>query len=178
MRNRSGAIGRSGDKNRRSFFPRCRVASLLFPTHQISCERLRWIVDRSRVSLLVLTGLLVLTNCHRSRPEVTGPVSVRNLAEAYERSTATVRTQYDGKEITVRGYAQLAAVMPAQGADQGSVLLEDKELKSTRQVICWFSKEQSETFARIKGEQYITVRGIFNGEVGADLKFCKLVEVE
>ena len=89
-----------------------------------------------------------------------------------------MRTQYDGKEITVRGYAQLAAVMPAQGADQGSVLLEDKELKSTRQVICWFSKEQSETFARIKGEQYITVRGIFNGEVGADLKFCKLVEVE
>ena len=135
--------------------------------------------SKSKV-LLILTGLTVSMSCAHlpTTTQMKGSVSARNLAEAYERSAATVRTEYDGKEITVRGYAALAAIMPAQGADQGSVLLEGKELKSTRQVVCWFSKEQSETFSRIKGDQYVTVKGIFNGEVGADLKFCKLVEVE
>ena len=103
---------------------------------------------------------------------------MRSLVEAYEQSSVAVRTRYDGKEITVRGYAALAAVMPEAGSDQGSVQLEDKGLKSTRRVVCWFSREQSETFSKVKGEQYITVRGVFNGEGGADLKFCKLVGVE
>jgi len=62
--------------------------------------------------------------------------------------------------------------------DQGSVLLEEKESKPTRQVACWFSKDQAEQFSKIKGGQYITVKGIFNGEAGADLKFCKLVKIE
>ena len=126
----------------------------------------------------VFVGLLVLTGCHRPLPEVTVPLSARNLVEAYDHSSAAVRTQYDGKEIVVRGYAVLAAVMPVPGGDQGSVLLQDKESKSTRHVVCWFSKEQSQAFLRIKGAQYITVRGVFNGEAGTDLKFCKLVEVE
>ena len=140
---------------------------------------LRMFVQKSNLkNLLVFAGLALLTSCHRSLPEIAGPLSARNLVEAYQRSSAAVRTQYDGREITVRGYAVLAAAMPASGADQGSIQLEDKELKVTRQVVCWFSKEQSETFSKIKGEQYITVRGVFNGESGADLKFCKLVGVE
>jgi len=102
----------------------------------------------------------------------------RNLAEAYERSSAAVRTQYDGKEIIVRGYVELAAVMPQPESDQGSVQLEDKQSKSIRRVVCWFSKEQSESFSKVKGDQYVTVRGVFNGEAGVDLKFCKLVSLE
>ena len=106
------------------------------------------------------------------------PVSARNLAEEYEHSSTAVRTQYDGKEITVRGYVGVAAVMPQVGSDQGSIQLADRELQSDRRVVCWFSKEQREIFSQVKGAQYITVRGVFNGESGADLKFCKLVGVE
>ena len=106
------------------------------------------------------------------------PVSARNLAEEYKHSSTAVRTQYDGKEITVRGYVGVAAVMPQVGSDQGSIQLADRELQSDRRVVCWFSKEQREIFSQVKGAQYITVRGVFNGESGADLKFCKLVGVE
>jgi hypothetical protein len=62
--------------------------------------------------------------------------------------------------------------------DQGSVLLEEKERSPTRPIACWFSKDQADQFSKIKGGQYITVKGIFNGEAGADLKFCKLVKIE
>ena len=40
------------------------------------------------------------------------------------------------------------------------------------------NKEQTAEFSKIKGGQYMTVKGIFNGEARADLKFCKLVKVE
>ena len=133
---------------------------------------------RSWKTFLVLGGTLLILNCHRAAPATNGPVSARSLAEAYDRSSAAVRSQYDGKEITVRGYAELAAVMPSSESEEGSVLLVDKEVKPAKRVVCWFSKEQSETFSKIKGEQYVTVRGVFNGEAGADLKFCKLVNVE
>lgn len=119
-----------------------------------------------------------MLQCQPSSIDSRRPIPAQMLAEEYERSSAAVRTRFDGREITIRGYAELAAVMPAPDADQGSVQLEDKESKSAGRVVCWFSKEQSENFSKVKGDQYITVRGVFNGEGGADLKFCILVGVE
>ena len=128
--------------------------------------------------LLVLVSLLMLTSCQPASSRDTLPLSARNLAEAYERSSAAVRSKYDGKEITVRGYTLIAATMPQPGADQGSVLLDEKDLKPPRRVACWFSKDQVNQFSQIKGGQFITVKGVFNGEVGVQLKFCKLVKIE
>jgi hypothetical protein len=131
--------------------------------------------------LVILLGLLVWTSCQPAPSREPLSVSVRTLADEYQRSTAAVRGKYDGKEIIVSGYAMIAATMPREGNDQGSVLLEELEEKArepTRQVACWFSKDQAEQFSKIKGGQYITVKGIFNGEAGADLKFCKLAKVE
>ncbi len=128
--------------------------------------------------LVILLGLLMWTSCQPASSREPLSVSARTLADEYQRSTAAVRRKYDGKEIIVSGYAMIAATMPREGNDQGSVLLEEKERGPTRQVACWFSKDQAEQFAQIKGGQYITVKGIFNGEAGADLKFCKLAKVE
>ena len=86
-----------------------------------------------------------------------------------------MRGKYDGKEIIVRGYTSTTATLPRAGDDQGSVLLEEKGHESGRQVACWFSKEQTAEFSKIKGGQYVTVKGVFNGEAGAELKFCKLI---
>ena len=129
-------------------------------------------------AFLVLFGLLMLTACQNASSRSQGPLSAGSLAEEYERSNASVRSKYDGKEIIVRGYTLTVATMPQPDDDQGSVLLEEKESGPTRQVACWFSKDQAEQFAKIKGGQYITVKGIFNGEAGTDLKFCKLVRIE
>jgi hypothetical protein len=120
----------------------------------------------------------MLSACQAASSRDPLPLSAAVLSEEYERSSADVRGKYDGKEIIVRGYTVMAAARPQPGDDQGSVLLEEKGERSIRKVSCWFSRDQAEPFSQIKGGQYITVKGIFNGEAGADLKFCKLVKIE
>lgn len=129
-------------------------------------------------SFLVWLSLTILTACQSASSSAPKPVSAGNLTEEYQRSSAAVRSKYDGKEITVRGYALLAARMPQPGDDQGSVSLKEKGREAVRQVTCWFSNGQAAEFSKIKGGEYITVKGIFNGEAGAELKFCKLVKVD
>lgn len=129
--------------------------------------------------LLVMVSLLMWMSCQPASLGSPKPFSVRTLAEEYKRSSTDVRTKYDGKEITVRGYTAEAAIMPQPGDDdQGLILLEEKDRKPAQQVACWFSKDQAEQFSTIKSGQFITVKGIFNGEAGADLRFCKLVTIE
>lgn len=126
-----------------------------------------------------MVSLLASINCQPASLGAPKPISARTLAEEYERSSTDARTKYDGKEITVSGYTPEAAIMPEPGDDdQGLVLLEEKDRKPVQQVACWFSKDQAEQFSTIKSGQFITVKGIFNGEVGADLRFCKLVKFE
>ncbi len=128
--------------------------------------------------LVILLGLLMWASCQPASSREPLSVSARTLGDEYERSSAAVRSKYDGKEMIVSGHAVIAAAMPREGDDKGSVLLEEKERGPTRQVACWFSKDQAEQFSKIKGGQYITVKGIFNGEAGVNLKFCKLVRIE
>lgn len=126
-----------------------------------------------------MVSLLASMSCQPASLGSPNPISVRTLAEEYERSSTDVRTKYDGKEITVRGYTAEAAIMPQpDDDDQGLVLLEEEDRKPAQQVACWFSRDQAEQFSTIKSGQFITVKGIFNGEAGADLRFCKLVKIE
>ena len=128
--------------------------------------------------LLVSLCLLACAGCQTGSISPEKPVSAGALGDAYERSTASVRKKFDGKEIVIRGYTLNPPAMPQPDADQGSVLLEDNDSQSVSKVACWFSKEQAVEFSRIKGNQYLTVRGVFNGERGVELKFCKLVKIE
>jgi hypothetical protein len=129
-------------------------------------------------SLLVPFVLLACAACQTESLRFPKPVAAGVLSDEYRRSVAIVRRKYDGKEIIVRGYAVNPATMPQADADQGSVSLEEKEGQSASTVTCWFSREQATEFSKIKGDQYLTVRGVFNGERGVELKFCKVVKVD
>jgi hypothetical protein len=135
-------------------------------------------VEKSLKSILVSLSLTMLAACQSASSGATKAVSVGNLTREYEQSSASVRRKYDGKEITVRGYTLIGAKLPGPADDQGSVLLEEDGREPGRYVTCWFSKEQAAEFSKVSGAQYLTVKGIFNGEVGAELKFCKLIKVE
>jgi hypothetical protein len=127
-------------------------------------------------SLLVIVSLLALLSCQPASLGSPKPISVRTLVAEYQRSNAAVRSKYDGKEIIVSGYVVISPRLPI-GDDQGSVQLEEKD-KPARKVVCWFSRDQAEQFSKIEGGQYITVKGVFNGEVGVELKFCRLVKID
>ena len=127
---------------------------------------------------LILLSLTMLTACQSALLSGQKPVSAGALTDEYEKSRDAARRKYDGKEIIVRGYALTGANMPPSAAEQGSVRLKEAGRERFTQVTCWFSQEQAPEFSKVHGSQYLTVKGIFNGESGAELKFCKLLKVE
>jgi hypothetical protein len=131
-----------------------------------------------RKTLVVVFGLSMAMACQKAWSDSPKQVSAGALDEQYQRSSAEVRSKYDGKEISVRGYVSAAPTIPGPGDDQGSVSLEEEGRQPLRQVTCWFSKDQAAEFSKIRGAQYITVKGIFNGEVRPELRFCKLLKIE
>ena len=128
--------------------------------------------------LVVLLSLATWTNCQLASSRNSLPLSVGALAEEYERSKADVRNKYDGKEITVSGNVSTTPTMARALDEEGSVMLEDPAPQTQLRVACWFSQSQAEQFSRIQAGQVITVKGVFNGEAGVDLKFCKLVKID
>jgi len=131
--------------------------------------------------VFILLSLTTLMSCQAapSRQSASpGPVAAGALTKEYQESTTDARRKYDGREITVKGLTQMAAMMPPPGEEQGLVFLEEKGANPPRRVACWFSKDQAQQFAKVTSGQYITVKGIFNGESGVELKFCKLVNIE
>jgi tRNA_anti-like len=134
-------------------------------------------MNRGMKGTLVSLSFALMTACQSASSESTSAMPVGSLIEQYEKSSLSVRNAYDGKEITVRGYTNSAAVMPGD-RDQGSVMLHDENVQPGRAVTCWFSRGQITEFSKIKGRQYVTVKGVFTGERGAELKFCKLIKIE
>ncbi len=131
--------------------------------------------------VFVLLSLTMMTACQAVPSRQSAPpetVSASALTKEYQESTTDARRRYDGKEITVKGLTAMTAMMPPSGEEQGLVFLEEKGANPARRVACWFSKDQGEQFSKVTAGQYITVKGIFNGESGVELKFCKLVKIE
>jgi tRNA_anti-like len=126
---------------------------------------------------LVLT-VTAFNSCQTASSGELQPISAADLTQAYSRARADVRRRYDGKEIVVRGYISNSAVMPQGPEGQGSLSIEVRRDESLPKVICWFSNDQQEEFSKINGGRYVTVKGVFNGEAGLDLKFCKVLEME
>ena|SRR5215467_9430619 len=129
-------------------------------------------------SLLAPFVLMACVACQTASVGSAKSVAAGALTDEYRNSITSARSKYEGKEITVRGYAENPPTMPELDADQGSVFLQEKESQPVSRVTCWFSKEQAKEFSNIKGGQYLTVRGVFNGERGVELRFCKLLRVE
>lgn len=93
-----------------------------------------------------MVSLLASIGCQPASLGSPKPISVRTLAEEYERSTAAVRRKYDGKEIIVTGYTKTAATMPQADADQGSILLrkgETTEWDKSRAGLAWIRPRNS-----------------------------------
>lgn len=128
--------------------------------------------------LLTSLSLTLLTACQSASSRQPEPVSVGPLTKEYQESNSDTRRKYDGREITVKGLAVMTAMMPPSAGEQGLVFLEEQGANPARRVTCWFSSDQGEQFSKVKAGKFITVKGIFNGEAGAELKFCKLVKIE
>jgi hypothetical protein len=127
--------------------------------------------------ILISVIVMFLTACQGGLPAGQQSLSAGDLTAEYERSKIDARRKYDGKEISVRGYVLGEVALPKDDEYEGLITLED-ETNSSSQVLCWFTRNDASKFGAIKGGQFATVKGVFNGERGAELRFCRLVSVE
>src|SRR5712691_13526862 len=72
----------------------------------ILCAPLREPLRPLRLAF-VLLSLTMLMACQTASSREPSSVSARTLADEYEKSSAAVRSKYDGREIIVTGYAMI-----------------------------------------------------------------------
>lgn len=121
-------------------------------------------MSKNFIIALLLTATLA---CHEPKGIPAG-----DLATEYLDSKAAVRTRHQGKPIRVTGYAKTEAIMPDGNLPEGLVVLGEGD----GQVDCRFTRKEADAFARVRAGEQITVEGIFNGERGLELRFCRLSE--
>lgn len=104
-------------------------------------------------------------------------LSAFELAKKQRDSKESV-SQYNGREITVRGYIWTPPATPEQNKmPQGLTTLSARE-ETYPSISCWYEKSEAKDFKNLQGKQYITVKGIFDGKYSPELKNCKLVSAE
>lgn len=129
-----------------------------------------------RKKIFISAVFMISAACQSNLLGLKQTLSAGDLTREYRQSKAGVRSKYDGKEITVRGYVITQAAMPDEDDYEGLITLEESDGEATSKILCWFSRREAAEFSKIKGDQYVTVKGVFNGELGTELKFCKLVK--
>ncbi len=122
--------------------------------------------------IILLAAIIALDSCRDNAS--TRTMNAGTLAEKYSVSVEAARREFDGKELVVKGYASSLAVMPKDDESEGMILLNSGK-KDAQDIQCWFSRYEAAEFAGVANGRPITVSGIFNGEAGILLKFCKLV---
>ena len=105
-------------------------------------------------------------------------ISAVELAKKYEASRSDTNDKYNGKEITVRGYAFVKPTIMESDGGRGVVVLDEKDGDGKHQVSCYFDAKDKDEFAKVKGSQYITVMGKYEGDVTPEIRSCRLVGVE
>ena len=133
---------------------------------------------KSIAHVLLWPALVMCIGCRTTAQSSPEPMSAGTLVRQYRESSTAVRGNYDGKEISVRGYAQIPHRLAGYESTEAVVLIHEDKGLAGQSVACWFSKQNSAAFRKLMSGQSVTVKGIFNGEAGAELKFCTLVEFE
>lgn len=129
-----------------------------------------------RILLFVIA--VSLFSCQTTSPGSPEIVAVGALIKEYKQSVSAARIKYDGKEVSVRGVVPSSVVLPLEGADQGEVRLKEPADDTQGTLVCWFSREQAAEFSKVKSGQQLTIKGVFTGESGVELKFCRIVSAE
>ena len=123
----------------------------------------------------LIAFLALFVTCQSGVRDPTQTFSVSELASQYDRSPAGFRNSYDGREVVVSGYVIADPSMPDADEDEGLVYIEDPAGVRGGQIFCWFSQKEAAAFSKLEPGKRITVKGVFNGENGTELRFCKLV---
>lgn len=106
------------------------------------------------------------------------PMPVGALLNEYEKSKDATVAKYTGKTLTVVGYSGVPPIMPTGTDDIGVLTIREKDGDLMKMLGCQFKAPDKAEFSRIKGDQTVVIRGVFDDDMSTTLKSCKLVSIE
>ena len=124
---------------------------------------------------LAAASVTFVFSCQTGSATLTRTINAQSLAEKYNVSVEAARREFDGKELLLEGYVLNSIAVPKDDGGEGMVLL-GSERSGAQGVQCWFTRYQATEFSGLERGSLIKVKGLFNGEAGPALKFCKLVQ--
>ena len=139
----------------------------------------RKITDKEKVTekiimlkkTLTIISLVIITACQSPRPTL----PIEEVTKALRNSTPNAPSKYNDKDITVRGYIYAEPNMDGFGNVAGTIGLTKKG--GGDGISCNFGEKDRAEFSKIKGLQYVTVKGVFH-DPNEDLNPCTLVNLE
>ena len=103
------------------------------------------------------------------------PFSV--IASEFKQSAKATNDKYKGKTLTVKGYALVAPILPTGADDAGILSFGEKGGDLLYMMTCQFTAAQKDEFAKLTGEQFVTVTGVYDDDdMAMRLKSCRVVE--
>ncbi len=108
-----------------------------------------------------------------------GSTPVFDLIKEQKRTGGSLNA-YNGREFTARGWV-VSAPTKSTSDDRSLLMLYDKEdilAADAVSVSCWYETSERESFSKIKGRQFVTVKGSFDGSSLPKLNKCQIVSVE
>lgn len=115
------------------------------------------------------------TTANTKKEESAMPVGT--FMSEYSKSKEATKAKYEGKPLTVTGFALTAPLMPNGSDDTGVLGLMEKGGDMTLVLTCFFSQADSAQFKEIYGNQTVIVKGVFDDSISTALKQCKVVEI-
>ena len=125
--------------------------------------------------VMALALVTVFFSCRSHSNQSVRTITAETLAQKYGVSVEAARREFDGKELLVEGYVLTVVAVPKNDEGEGVILLGSTK-EGSAGVQCWFTRYESAEFKNIAPRSPLTVKGVFNGEAGPVLKFCKLVK--
>jgi hypothetical protein len=123
--------------------------------------------------VMTLALVMMFVSCGSGSDDSIRTITAGTLADKYRVSVEAARREFDGKELLVEGYVLSVVAVPKSDEGEGVILL-GPSTEGSIGVQCWFTRYESAEFAGLSPGSSITVKGVFNGETGPVLKFCKL----
>ena len=106
------------------------------------------------------------------------PMPVGALLGEYKQSKDATVKKYTGKTLVVKGYTSIAPIMPKGADDTGILTLGEKGGDQSLYLTCQFKQADQAGFEKIKGEQTVSVTGVFDDSISTALKDCRVVKVD
>lgn len=100
------------------------------------------------------------------------------LASEFKSSDTATRDKYKGKNLTIKGYAAIAPLMPTGADDAGIMSISEKGGDLLYMLSCQFTAAEKAEFSQVKGNQMVTVTGVYDDDLSMRLKSCRLLSAE